>query len=1002
MNMTNFSAAFPLDRVPRPHDPEMARAARERWCEAVLAEADADLERRAQAALGDTGTARLLDAVFAFSPFLSAAAERDAGFLLHLLSVGADQAREEVMAEVAQARAEAIDGADPSRPLRVAKRRLALTAALADITGAWPLEEVTGALSDFADAALDCAADHLLAEAGQRGVLELPDPEAPGARSGLIILGMGKLGARELNYSSDIDLIVFYDTDRIDTKDPDRLQRHFVRLVHSLVRLMEQRTADGYVFRTDLRLRPDPSITPPALSVLAAETYYESLGQNWERAAFIKARPVAGDREAGEALLHRLRPFIWRKHLDFAAIQDIHSIKRQINAHRGGSRIAVGGHNIKLGRGGIREIEFFAQTQQLIWGGRVPELRAISTVAALQALVAHGQTESATAESLIAAYRFLRRLEHRIQMIHDEQTHQLPKRSADLAHVAAFFGATDLAGFEAEVLTHLRAVEKAYGALFDDAPTLSLANGAAGNLVFTGDEADPETMETLRHLGFSHPGTVDTVVRTWHRGRYRATRSTRARQILTELMPLLLKALADTPDPDAALLTFDRFLAGLPAGVQVFSLFHANPPVLALVAEIMGGAPRLAARLAGQPSLLESVVMPDFFDAPPGIDDLTSELDAALIRAEDPQDVLDLMRRWANDRKFQVGVQELRCTLAPALAALAYSNIAEVSIRTLLARVEDDFARDHGRVAGCDMAVIAMGKLGGREMTATSDLDLIFVYTTPDEGAASDGRRSLSASHYFARLSQRFINAVTAPTPEGTLYEVDMRLRPSGRAGPIAVSFAAFERYQRDDAWTWERMALTRARAVAGPAALVVAIEQVIGEVLKQERDEAALVRAVADMRLRMDAEHHTDSIWEVKHIRGGLVDVEFIAQYLQLRHAHQHPGVLATGTAEALERCRDAELLDDDTAATLLEAFKLWQAVQGRIRLTLSGAISARGADDAPEALRRSLRPVEAQSVSELVERMHVLAGRVREIYHRLIDRPAGVAADRPEGEPG
>lgn len=1001
MNMQNFSVAFPTAGLPTPRDPGAAEVPRERWREAVAATGDSDLVEQAEAALADADAARLLDVVFSSSPFLSAAAEREARFLIHLLTAGPDAALDEVMAAVAEARAAAIDGTDPSGSLRVAKRRVALTTALADIADVWALDAVTGALSDFAEAALDCAVDHLLAEAGRKGVIELADPSAPGHGSGLIVLGMGKLGARELNYSSDIDIIVFYDSDLIRSRDPDRLQHHFVRLVHALVRLMEQRTADGYVFRTDLRLRPDPSVTPPALSVLAAETYYETLGQNWERAAFIKARAVAGDRDAGRALLHRLQPFIWRKNLDFAAIQDVHSIKRQINAHRGGSRIAVAGHNIKLGRGGIREIEFFAQTQQLIWGGRVPDLRAIATVPALRGLVEHGKTAADTADGLVAAYRFLRRLEHRLQMIHDEQTHQLPKRPAELAHLAAFFGATSLAAFESQVLEHLRTVEAAYGDLFEDAPALSMADGIAGNLVFTGGEADPDTLETLRKLGFSQPETVDNVVRTWHRGRYRATRSTRAREILTELMPLLLKALGDTPDPDAALLTFDRFLAGLPAGVQLFSLFHANPPVLALVAEIMGGAPRLAARLAAQPALLESVLMPDFFAEPPGAAELAEELETWLARADDLQDVFDLMRRWANDRRFQVGVQELRGTLDPVAAGLDYSSIAEVSMRTLLPRVEKAFAQDHGRVPGCDMAIIAMGKLGGREMTATSDLDLIFVYETPGEGAESDGRRPLAASHYFARLSQRFINALTAPTGEGTLYEVDMRLRPSGRAGPIAVSFAAFERYQQDEAWTWERMALTRARVVAGPPSLEAGITQVIQGVLTQSRDPDALVRDVADMRRRMDAEHHTESIWEVKHLRGGLVDVEFIAQYLQLRHAHRHPDIVATNTAEALARCRDAGVIDRATASTLLEALALWQAVQGRVRLTLAAPVSAQGAEDAPQSLRRALRGIAGDGLDDLAAHMGDLAARVLQIFAGLIDEPAGESSTGDDKSP-
>jgi glutamate-ammonia-ligase adenylyltransferase len=704
----------------------------------------------------------------------------------------------------------------------------------------------------------------------------------------------------------------------------------------------------------------------------------------------IKARPVAGDRKAAQDFLAALRPFVWRKNLDFAAIQDIHSIKRQINTHRGGGRIAVGGHNIKLGRGGIREIEFYAQTQQLIWGGRVAELRAIETVDALRRLAQHGIIESDAAETLIDAYGFLRRVEHRLQMINDEQTHTLPRSREELNALANFLGYAEMDAFEGDLLARLRAVEGLYARLFEGSPALSVEGGIGGNLVFTGAEADPETHETLKGLGFSNPKTVDGVVRGWHHGRYRAMRSTRARELLTELMPVLLKALADTPDPDASLLAFDRFLSGLPAGVQLFSMFHSKPQLLGLVAEIMGDAPRLANQLSRTPLVLEGVLMANLFTPPPSVEELAADLEAILAQARDLQDALDLIRRWTNDHKFQVGIQTLRGLLETPQAALALSNIAEVALRALYPRVEREFAISHGRVPGCEMAVLALGKLGGREMTATSDLDLIFVYTTPREGAQSEGRRPLAASQYFARLSQRFINAVTAPTGEGTLYEVDMRLRPSGKAGPIAVSFESFQRYQHDTAWTWERMALTRARPLCGPEHLVNDLTAVIRDVLTQRRDARQLVIDVADMRERMDAELHTDSLWDVKYLRGGLVDIEFIAQYEQLLHAHEHPEILSTTTAEALARCRDAGLINPGVADNLLDALLLWQTVQSRLRLILTKPVFALGGEDAPEALRRALKGIGGLDFHALVARMQETAARTYALFQTLIEREA------------
>jgi [glutamine synthetase] adenylyltransferase / [glutamine synthetase]-adenylyl-L-tyrosine phosphorylase len=976
--------------VPEAADPDRARVGCERWQTAVNNVGDEDLAALADDLLGNPTARRALDALFGNSPFLTLVAEQEPSFTGALLIDGPDAAHAAVMEHVAETRRRALAGDNPSAPLRIAKRRLALTTALADITGSWPLETITGALSDFAEAALRCGAGYLLLETASRGAFKLPDSDDPERGSGLIIIGMGKLGARELNYSSDIDLIIFYDPERIDTGEPDALQHHFVRLARNLVRLMADRTSEGYVFRTDLRLRPDPGSTPPAMSMIAAEAYYETLGQNWERAAWIKARPVAGDREAGADVLQQLIPFVWRKNLDFAAIQDIHSIKRQINAHRGSDAIAVAGHNIKLGRGGIREIEFFAQTQQLIWGGRLPELRNNVTVEALAILADTRKIGTDAARALIDAYRFLRRVEHRLQMINDEQTHTLPEKPEKLHALGVFLGYPDANAFREDLLARLQCVEGYYAELFEDAPALSVEDEIGGNLVFTGGEPDPETLLTLERLGFANPEAVDAAIRGWHHGRCRAMRSTRARELLTELMPILLKALSDKPDPHATFLSFDRFLNGLPAGIQLFSMFHAQPQLLELVVEIMGDAPRLAQYLTLRPWVLESVLSADFFEPPPSPEDLLEEMESVMGETGDLEEILDSSRRWANERMFQVGMQSLRGRLDTDQAAVAWSNIAEVALCGLHPRIEREFARQHGTIAASGMAIIAMGKLGGREMSATSDLDLIFVYTTPEMDVASDGPRPLPATQYFARLSQRLINAVTARTTEGRLYEVDMRLRPSGKAGPIAVSIESFTRYQREKAWTWEQMALTRARIIAGPPALAADVEAVIRSVLTRRREPEALAADVADMRARMDEEHHTNSIWEVKHLRGGMVDIEFIAQYLQLRHAHAHPEILSANTMQALRAVGASGILEPSIADVLIEALALWQRVQNRIRLTLSGAIDAMGDEDTPKALRQALCGSDDEAFSALVDRMRDTARRIHALFDEIVDRPA------------
>jgi glutamate-ammonia-ligase adenylyltransferase len=975
--------------VPTASSASLAALGLERWVEAASAQAP-EAGARARALAADSESCRLIEAVFGNSPFLAQAATVEPAFVCDILDRGADGSVAQTLDGIRQAPA---DEAELMRALRVAKRRVALATAFADVAGAWPLARVTETLSDLAEATLGAAARFLLRQAAANGAFALADESDPVRGSGLLVLGMGKLGARELNYSSDIDLIVLYDPARIRTDAPESLQKHFVRLARGLVRLMEERTADGYVFRTDLRLRPDPGATPLALSVDAAEVYYESLGQNWERAAMIKARAVAGDLDAGREFFDRLRPFVWRRHLDFAAIQDIHSIKRQIHAYHGGGTIAVAGHDIKLGRGGIREIEFFVQTQQLIRGGREPRLRTSSTLTGLARLAELNLTEKATADELVEAYEYLRRVEHRLQMIDDEQTQMLPTDDAGLTTLARFLGYPDKDAFAAELIGRLTTVERHYARLFENQPALVAPGTATGNLVFTGVEADPATLGTLAELGFRDPETVHAIVRGWHHGRYRAMRSTRARELLTELIPALLGALAKSPDADGAFLRFDAFLGRLPAGIQIFSLLHSNPHLLELLAEIMGAAPRLAEHLSGRPAVLDAMVTPGFLDAPPDYGSLAAELARQFALARNVEDALDASRRFAHDRQFQVGVQLLRGLIAPRAAGRAFSDIAEVAIAGLLPRIEADLAASHGGFGQPALAIVAMGKLGGREMTATSDLDLIFVYDTPAGMEMSDGPKPLPASQYFARLSQRLLNALTALTAEGRLFEVDMRLRPSGNKGPLAAAFDGFVRYQEEDAWTWEHLALTRARPIVGPEPLRARVAEAIRRVLTRPRDPERLLKDVAEMRARMAAEHSGRSPWDIKHRRGGLIDAEFVVQYLQLRHAHARPDILDANTATALDKIAAAGLLAAPDAHTLRDALELWQAAQAVLRLTLK---AGRGEDGGafPESLKRRLALAcmsgGGGDFVALEARMAEAARATADIFRRIIEEPA------------
>ncbi len=978
-------------RPPLPHDRDAA--------ERLLARFGAVSDEARPFATGADGAA-LLSALGGNSPYLSDLALREPAVLLDAAAGrGPDAAVADALG--------ALRGADPAggrdavaNALRVAKRRVALVSAVADIAGLWPLGRVTGALSDLAEAAIGLACAHLLGVAVRRGELRPwfgdgggPDPREGGLRgSGLAVLGMGKLGARELNYSSDIDLLLLYDPDAA-TYHSDRAGACYVRVARELVRLLEERTAEGYAFRTDLRLRPDPAATPLAVSLGAAVSYYESVGQNWERAAMIKARPVGGDFELGGHFLREIRPFVWRRHLDFAAIADIHSIKRQIHAHKAsrgaGEEAAVAGHDVKLGRGGIREIEFTTQVLQLIWGGRDPALRVPTTLGALRALAEAGRLDPGAASALSDAYVFLRDLEHRLQMVADRQTHRLPEDKEGLARIAAFMGFGGTEEFGAALLGHFGRVQAAYAGLFEDAPALSGAAAtevreAGGNLVFTGTEDDPDTVATLRRMGFRDPGSVAAMVRSWHHGRPRATRSQRARELLTELMPALLAAFARQMNPDAALVRFGTMLDRLPAGVQVLSLFYRNPALLDRVAGILGAAPPLADHLARNPAALDGLLA----GASPGAANPVAALRALVADARHLDEALEAARRIVTERRFEIDAAALEGALDADAAGGMRADLADAAIEALLPRIEADFAERFGRVPGGALAVVAMGKLGGREMLPGSDLDLVLVYDhDPDATGSVGGQRSLAPSEYFIRLAPRVVAALTAPGAEGRLWDVDMRLRPSGNKGPVAVGVAAFERYHREEAWTWERMALTRARVIAGPPALRRRVAEALAAAMARPAD-TALADAAA-MRARMLRDLPPEGPWDVKAVPGGLVEVEFIAQALQLVHGADTPGVLSPTTRDALARLGAAGLLPEEEAAALVAADRLWREIIGVIRLTVGRTRDANLPAPAAAALLRIAAPLLAPppvDLDRLREQMAGAARTVRAVFERRV----------------
>nr|CAD6420864.1 glutamine-synthetase adenylyltransferase [Rhizobium sp. Q54] len=866
--------------------------------------------------------------------------------------------------------------------LRIAKRSVSFLAALADLARLFTARDTTCYLTLLADAVVAASIDHLLLAAHESGKMVLKNPERPSEGSGLIVLGMGKLGGHELNYSSDIDIVVFFDPESGILPDPLDGSEIYGRMMRRLVRILQERTADGYVFRTDLRLRPDPGSTPLAVPVEAGLLYYESRGQNWERAAFIKARAMAGDIPAGEWFLRQLVPFVFRKYLDYAAIADIHSIKRQIHVHKGHGAIAVKGHDVKLGRGGIREIEFFAQTQQLIAGGRMPPLRTRQTEVALEKLAEANWITPEIAAELTQAYWFLRDVEHRIQMVRDEQTHSLPETEAELKRIAFMLGFPDTASFSVRLEGVLRTVEKRYARLFEQETKLS---GVEGNLVFTGQQDDPETLKTLAALGFQRPSDISRVIRTWHYGRYRATQSVEARERLTELTPDLLKAFGESSRADEALLRFDGFLSGLPAGIQLFSLIGNNPALLSLIVTVMSAAPRLADIISSRPHVFDGMLDPGLMAELPTRDYLSERLRAFLTAARHYEELLDRLRIFAAEQRFLIGIRLLTGAIDGAQAGRAFTDLADLLIEQALAAVEREIEGAHGRYPGGRVALMGMGKLGSFEMTAASDVDLILLYDYDDEAFESEGPKALDSTRYYTRLTQRLIAALSAPMAEGVLFEVDMRLRPSGNKGPVATRIRAFRKYQQEEAWTWEHMALTRARMVCGEASLVEEAQAVISDVLSRRGDGGKIAADVREMRDLIEQEKPPRGIWDLKLIPGGLIDIEFIAQYLRLVAPGKGLAVDTNGmsTDEALEAL-GREMLSADDLATMREALRLFTELSQIIRLCIDGGFDPK---EAPAGLvERVCRAGDCPDIRTLEGEVKRLSKAVRAIFRKLV----------------
>ncbi len=815
--------------------------------------------------------------------------------------------------------------------LRQAKRRVALLAALCDLGGVWPLEAVTSALTGLADRAVHLSLTALVAEEIRRGRLPGAGPDDAATAGGMVALAMGKMGAGELNYSSDIDLICLFDETRYPGEEQEA-RASFIKVARRMTAILSDVT-DGYVFRSDLRLRPDASVTPVCLSMAAAEAYYEAEGRTWERAAYIKARPCGGDLAAGERFLKTLTPFVWRKHLDFVAIQDAHDMRLRIREHRGlRGPISVEGHNMKLGAGGIREIEFFTQTRQLIAGGRDPSLRDRTTLGGLSALAAKGWVPPDVADELTGLYRAHREVEHRLQMVNDAQTHSMPASAEGVARIAAFCGQTESA-FRRDLLDRLNCTDRLTEGFFSPAEV----------------EEGPDLSDKAREI-----------TKGWES--YPALRSDRAQAIFRRLRPRMLKELARTANPDEALVALDGFLAGLPAGVQIFALFEANPTLIELIVDIAGSAPALARYLSRNAAVLDGVIGGSFWGDWPGMGALRAELAARLALAGDYEARLDGARRWMKEWHFRIGVHHLRGLIDGFEAGKQYADLAEAVVGVIWDEATADFALKHGAMPGRGAVMIGMGSVGAARLNAGSDLDLIVIYDA--QGVEmSDGPRPLATRPYYARLTQGVVTALTAQMPEGRLYEVDMRLRPSGRAGPVATGLDSFTTYQETEAWTWEHLALTRARMLAGNPALGGAVEAFRRDLLAAKGRGPGVRGDVAEMRARLQGAKPAQGAWDAKNGPGRIMDIELAAQTLALLAGSPARGVERQIAAGAGGRMPDSD------AQALLSAYRLQWRLHAAARLLSDEALDLDRLGEGARAF--ILRETGAASVPDLQSRL-------------------------------
>lgn len=804
-----------------------------------------------------------------------------------------------------------------------------------DITRKAELSETLEDLSELADVSVQRALACLYTwSTEQSGVPR----DAAGNPQSLIVLGMGKLGARELNLSSDIDLIYcFPEHGQTDGRRPLANEQFFTRLGRKLVHALSQQTADGFVFRVDMRLRPFGDAGPLAISFGAMENYYCSQAREWERYAMVKARPITGSLADQTALMDILRPFVYRRYTDFGAINAIREMKRLIRKEMRKRGMDA---NIKLGRGGIREIEFMGQAFQLVRGGRDADLQIRPILLVLDKLAEKQLMPAKAVSELNAAYRFLRLVENRIQAWKDEQNHLLPEQETDRQRLAESMLYPGWEAFEADINAHRDRVDLHFQQVFASPGEAGDESVSALTCVWAATDQELAGIE-LNEAGFKHPEHGLKLLAGFQNSAACRSMSSLARGKLYQLMPVLLRAIADHHDPDATLERLIRLLQAIVRRTAYIDLLLENPAAMNQLVRLGSESSWVVSQLERHPVLLDELLDPRRLYSPLRRSELDAELARMLgkVDKEDLERQMEYLRQFADSNRLRTAAADITGVVPLMVVSDYLTEIAEATLEQVLDLAWQHLTDRHGRPGGMNsedlgFAVLGYGKLGGIELGYGSDLDMVFLHESYSATAMTEGDRSVANDVFFARLGQRIIHLLTTRTPSGILYEADMRLRPNGNSGLLVTSLDAFERYQLKDAWAWEHQALVRARPVAGDERLMARFEASRRHILGQSRSANELRLQVVDMRekMRSSLDRSNQEQFDLKQGKGGIADIEFMVQYGVLRWAHKHPGLLDwTDNIRLLDRLAEADLLHDRRAERLASAYQAFRAAYHR-----------------------------------------------------------------------